>query len=73
MLKSTVERLQAVGMLQRTDFLNRALTSTSWCHCSATMMGRSVFGQRAIMARIMSPAFSAWSAIEPTISARRTM
>jgi hypothetical protein len=29
MLKSTLERLQAVGMLQRTDFLNRALTSTS--------------------------------------------
>ena len=73
MLKSAVERLQAVGMLQRTDFLSRAFTSTSWCHCSATIMGRSVFGQRAIIARIMSPAFSAWSAIEPMISARRTM
>jgi len=60
-------------MLQRTDILSKALTSTSWCHCSVIIMGRSVFGQRATMARIMSPAFSAWSAIEPTISARRTM
>ena len=32
----------------------------------------SFFDQRAIMARIMSPAFSAWSAMEPTVSASRT-